>query len=561
MTKWWLLVAAMSWAATTAAAPQQSPAPPSDTLSTAVPSVRHARHRPLLRHVPPRRGVIDGRPIRRVTIEPHNVYEPGGPAGLAGFHRVADRLHIRTRTSTVQSYLLFRPGDIWSDALARETARNLRALDFIDPQLIEAHRVGDSVDVRIETRDVWTTSPEFNIESGGGRQTGSFGFTERNLLGLGKSVSVSYREDAVGVSRHFGYDDPNLGGSRGVLHTGAGKSAEGASAQFNTELPFYAEATPLAYGSSWDRSTFVAHLFQRGSETASIDERVEQGAAWFGGRVGHDGQIVRLTGSFEFEDRRRGPTRLAPGASLDFAGGEEEVRRRLVAAKLRWWMPRYVELEDINRLDRVEDFDLGPSATMKFGFSPRFLGSTADEAHLELGIDTGIENGAGFGWVRCSTTGWMRPSPVDMISRVDARWYFIPPGHTIALGAFGLQGSRVSRDFQASIGGLNGLRAYAVQAVSGRQVWRFNAEDRWIFSPEDWQLLTLGTAAFYDAARGWGAGAEGDGWFQDAGVGLRIGLPQLGLSQVLRFDVAWPISPTRDGRREAVFSFGSNQAF
>ena len=64
-----------------------------------------------------------------------------------------------------------------------------------------------------------------------------------------------------------------------------------------------------------------------------------------------------------------------------------------------------------------------------------------------------------------------------------------------------------------------------------------------------------------DVARAWGPGAEGSDWFVDAGLGLRVSLPQWSLGQVLRFDVAWPLYPRRDGQRRPVLSFGSNQAF
>jgi hypothetical protein len=76
-----------------------------------------------------------------------------------------------------------------------------------------------------------------------------------------------------------------------------------------------------------------------------------------------------------------------------------------------------------------------------------------------------------------------------------------------------------------------------------------------------WAYLNAGTAVFFDAARAWGAGAEGTGWFRDAGVGLRLGIPSWGLTEVMRVDIAWPIEPSRDGANLPVLTFGSSQAF
>src|SRR5439155_20976876 len=62
--------------------------------------------------VPPQS--LDGLPIGAIEIEPHTIYDPVPAGRLRAFYRVANRLHVRTRRSTVRSQLLFRPGDPWS---------------------------------------------------------------------------------------------------------------------------------------------------------------------------------------------------------------------------------------------------------------------------------------------------------------------------------------------------------------------------------------------------------------------------------------------------------------
>jgi len=551
------LVAAAAVAAALAAA--RPPAAPD--------SVRHGSTRvrdlprPRVRRVTVQPSALESRPIGRVEIQPGNVYEPGSGRGISALHRLANRLHTRTRPATVRNELLFAPGGSWSERTALETARNLRALDYLVPQRIEARPLGDSVAVTVETRDLWTTSPDINIESVGGTRSGASGFTERNLLGLGKSIAVLYRQGSTGVSRSLTYDDPNLGGGHVRLRAALGKSSDGASRGLSVGRPFYAEETPRSWSVSGDAVTSVARLYQNGSEVADFDQRLQALSLAHGWRLPFDSTITRLTLSFEMLDRRWGASRLAPGAPPEFAGGEEEDRRRMLAAEVRFWNPRFVEAQDVDRMDRVEDFDLGTSLRLKAGFAPRFLGSTGGEAYGRARIDVGALGRPGFGWVRASVESRLRPAPRDLISQLDGRWYFVSGGHTVALAAAGRAGGHASRSFQILAGGLNGLRAFPAQAVAGRRLWRFNAEDRWLLTPERWQLLRVATAVFYDAARAWGPGAEGSGWFHDAGVGLRLGFPRGGLAQVVRVDVTWPIEPTIGRRREPVFSFGSSQAF
>ena len=72
---------------------------------------------------------------------------------------------------------------------------------------------------------------------------------------------------------------------------------------------------------------------------------------------------------------------------------------------------------------------------------------------------------------------------------------------------------------------------------------------------------SVGGAVFVDAAHAWSPIGDPQSWHHDAGVGLRLSFPHASMHQVLRFDLAFPLSPMRDGRRAPVFSFGSAQAF
>jgi hemolysin activation/secretion protein len=195
--------------------------------------------------------------------------------------------------------------------------------------------------------------------------------------------------------------------------------------------------------------------------------------------------------------------------------------------------------------------------------APRFLGSSADEGFGEVRAAGGVQAGErNFGLASFQLASRLLPSPREAVARFEARWNSqIVPRHTLALGVLGAAGARTARDYQVIVGGLNGLRAYPVHALAGTQVWRFNAESRWFLVSDYFQVVSLGAAAFYDAARAWGPGSFDLGWHHDVGFGLRLSLPHSALNRVTRFDVAFPVDPTRDGRREAVFSFGSSQAF
>lgn len=511
---------------------------------------------------PPVEHRFVGHRIDSVEIHAHNIFDPAPGSLSAPLQRLANHLHVPTRAATVRSHLLFREGDAWDPAIGEETARNLRRLQFLQLERLEPVMSGDSLRIVVETRDLWSTLLDFNVERGGGGTYGALSFTERNLLGFGKEVSAGYSEDPTGISRGAYYSDPALGGGRTILRAGGATGSNGASNEFQFGVPFWAQDAPTTSMIEGTRVTSVAHLFERGSEVATFDRRIEtlEVTAGYGRR--QDGIIRRVTGSFRLFNRRLGPSTIVPGAPSDFAGKEDNLRIRRLSGRLMLWRPDYIRRSYVNEMGTVEDFDVGQAAEIELGVSPKFLGATADEAYLHFGLDAGARNPLGFGRVKIDMEGRVRNTPVEVVRRLDARWtHMWGPRHAMLFSVLGTEGTHVPRDFQVVFGGLNGLRAYSVHALAGRRAWRFNAEDRWTLPQDIGYQLRLGVAGFYDGARAWGPGSAGSEWFHSAGFGVRMSLPRLAPSQILRIDVAWPIEPTRDGRRDPVVSFGSKQAF
>jgi hypothetical protein len=508
-------------------------------------------------------GPAEGLPVARVRIRPHPIFDPVPPGRLSGFYRLANRLHTRTRESAIRSHVLLAPGEPWQAARARETERNLRALEIFDEARVRGERDGDSVTVTVETHDAWTSNPEFNLERGGGRLFGSVQFSERNLLGRAQQLSIAYREDPAGNARSIAVADPGIGGTRLRFSASASDGSSGTNSEVSFGLPFYAEDTPLSSVVGALRAHSEARLYQQDAEVAHFARRNEQIEL----RVGHgrrlDHSIIRLTGSLLIWDRSFGSATLAPGAPAAFVAGEEQLRVRRLAVEARLWRPGFVERTVVDRLDGIEDIDLGRSITFTAGLSPHILGSTVTEGYGSVGGGVGADAGrVGFGWTRVSASTRFLDRPRETKLDFEARWVNQAiPRQTLVLAAVGGASWRPERDFQFVVGGLNGLRAHGVHALAGDQIWRLNAESRWLIGRNFYQLVSVGAAAFWDAARTWGTGSGDAPWQHDIGLGLRLSLPHSALNRVMRLDLAWRASPNPVSPRQAVFSFGSSQAF
>lgn len=508
-------------------------------------------------------AVPAGLPIARVVLDRRGVLEPAPRGRLGALFRLADHLHVRTREGTIRRQLLIAPGDRWEADRARESERALRALDIFDRVRIEALRTADSARVIVHTRDSWTTSPEFTLERGGGRTYGSIEFSERNLLGRAKFVSVAYREAPEGISRSFEVSDPAVLGSRLRMRVGA---ASGSGGVFNTlviDRPFYAEDTRLAFGLRAERADNQVRLYASGIQAAEFPRQLERVELYAGLGRRRRGIVRRLTASWLTLDRTLGGSVLEAGAPAGFAGDMERLHLRRFAVEGRLWQPRFVERTRVDGLIGIEDIDLSRLVALTGGVSLRPLGGTANEGFLALRLGAGTDrHRVGFGWLRATGSSRVLAGLREAAGVLDARWVNQAlPRHTLVVAALGAAGYRTARDYQLVVGGLNGLRAHPVHGHSGSRLWRLNAESRWLLGRELFQLVSIGAAGFWDAARTYGAGSNGEPWQHDLGFGLRLSLPGSAVTRVARFDIAWPVSPAGPGPREPVFSFSSSQAF
>src|SRR5262249_35131188 len=131
--------------------------------------------------------------------------------------------------------------------------------------------------------------------------------------------------------------------------------------------------------------------------------------------------IVRATGSFLARDRRFGPTRLDPGAPEAFAGGEENLAQRRAAIDMVWWRAHFLEVSGVERLEGVEDVDVGTAVAVRAGLAPRLLGSSADEGYGAARLETGATLGpVAFARLAIGAESRIRRELLERVLRTEA---------------------------------------------------------------------------------------------------------------------------------------------
>lgn len=139
----------------------------------------------------------EGKIIRDIKIEttdPFGHKISDGNKDQKWYDRLANRVHIDTKKSTIRNYLLFKKGENYNAQKLYESERVLRDMKFVNRvniSVIDSNSTQDSIDVLVQLLDSWSLKPRFRFS---GSNIG-LGLREDNLLGLGHEVSFLYSND------------------------------------------------------------------------------------------------------------------------------------------------------------------------------------------------------------------------------------------------------------------------------------------------------------------------------------------------------------------------------
>ncbi len=152
----------------------------------------------------PEQEVYDGKTIRNITVQtvdPFGYSKNEERKNAKWYDRVADRIHIDSKPSTIKNYLLFRKGEPYNAQKIYESERILRSMPFINRVniSIEENEDAKSVDILIKVLDSWSLKPSMSYSNG---ETG-FGLTEQNLLGLGHEIDLGYTYNSRDKQNHL----------------------------------------------------------------------------------------------------------------------------------------------------------------------------------------------------------------------------------------------------------------------------------------------------------------------------------------------------------------------
>ena len=520
--------------------------------------------------VPP--DVSTGPVIAEIIIERANVFDPNVKGEDSWAFQTANKLHFITREKIVRDELLFAPGERWDALRVLESERNMRSgYPYRRAEITPVPRPDGRVDALVRTQDAWSTNPQIGLGTSGGQSSASFGIEENNLLGYGKSINFSHSEgqSTAGYQRSnsYGYGDPRFLGTRLALGAAYSKSNNADTESTSLTRPFYSLATGRAVTVSWRNANSIGTEVRDGSDYSKFAERNRVVNAEYGLRLNQDRWFVQRVEAGWYENRAVfGRTDETPGtlpgtqpANLNMSGP---------TIGYSWIQPRYVKETYIDRMERIEDFNLGNELRARTGYMARGTGSDEDRWIFNLADQQGLGLGEGrFALAGVGLSGRIFNNKLEnglATANFNFFWknYIWTRTRTLVAHVEAAQGHSLDLENQIILGGSNGLRGYKNDAFVGGRSILMNLEDRFFFDGEYFHLVRFGGAVFVESGS---VVPEGSGFSparfrSDVGAGLRAASTRSTSGNVVRMDIAYALNGGPGGSRWVVSLRGS-QAF
>lgn len=504
-------------------------------------------------------------PIAEIRIERVNVFDPTVLGEDIWPFRIANKIHYPTREAIIQRELLFAPGEVWDPLKVIQSERNLRANgSFRRVDILQIARRDGRVDAVVRTQDSWTTNPRFSAGTEGGESFFGLGLEEGNLLGYGKSASFDYGRRGAVTTSSYAYGDPRFLGTRLSLDGGYSRSTSGDSASASLKQPFYSLDSRRATAVAWQRSVTDKIVYRDAEEFSSFRLRRRIAEASLGQRLDADHIFVqRVEGGWYSDQAQYEPLPKTVAGTLP-------ADRELSGPTLgySWVRPDYIKETYIDRMERVEDFNLGNELSVRGGWMSAKTGSDRDRTIFNASNQQGVRFAPGrFAIGRVALMGrtvagkWENAlANADLNIIWKTNW---KGDHTLVGHLEGAFGKFLDRDSAINLGGNTGLRGYKNNSFVGGQAVLVNFEDRFFFPGEMFHLMRLGAAVFVDSGivAGEGSNMTLRGIRSDIGAGLRAASTRSRSGGVGRLDVAYALNRGPGGGSRWVISITGGQAF
>ncbi len=506
-----------------------------------------APHQALEQQVPP------GTVIRSIRIRRFKVFDMNDPAENGTVYRWANNFQFNTHESVIRAQLLVEAGDAYVPARLRESERILRNLKFIYDASVRPWRwCGDSVDLEVVTRDIWTFTPTVSFSRSGGSNESALGFRDTNFLGSGKQVALRRESDDERTGITAIYADPGILGTRWETRLSFTENDDGHDRLIRLDRPFFSVYERWAAGFAVRDAQLEEKIWYRGDEIEEFDHS-EKNFRLSGGiapEIQEEHRVGRWLAGYRYEDH-----------GFDFS--DSDIPPAELPADRTYSYPfigfesiedEYAEAKNLDYLGRTEDVFVGERYRWTLGYSGEGLGATRDQIALEGNYSNTLVANRKVLWeLETQLSGYWSldegefenfwwTTETRYLHRQAHKWSFFADMRVDYTD--GLTG-----DQQVTLGGDNGLRGYDRYYQVGDRSAVLNLEQRYYSDWHPLRLVRVGFAAFLDVGRAWYSNRDNGpngGVLSNAGIGLRLNSSRADKGNVIHVDLAFPFNKAND---------------
>ncbi len=461
-------------------------------------------------------------------------------------HKLANRLHINTRTEVIRERL---PKVLLEDPNPEsiaEAERVIRALPYIYDAKIELESGATTPAIKVKTSDRWTILPNLFFSRASGQTNTTVGVSDDNFLGRGIYAGISYTDNTQRTGVLLDWNIP-LGSIRHASLSGAlADNDDGHLYRLAFNKPFYELNGRRSLSAVLHSEEREDRQFQNGFTSNAYQHDIDFASVGIGWSAGlHAGRTVRWTA----------------GATLDrhdFAPSTDRITnaRPLDRDFMYPWLGleilhnRYAKLANVNLITKLEDIQLGWQHRFSVGVE---------------GNDVRSGNGVGSHLNWASSNTWQADQHVFRISLRSNGSFGTTADDNYRLGGKVESFIKLSEKFTAynrtvyarvnnnyidrplTLGGVSGVRGYPFQYQHGDSLWASNLELRYYPGNTYYQMFNVAWLAFVDAGQARGQGLfrnEREDMLSSVGVGARIHAPRFSGRNVLHINL---VHPTTDG--------------
>jgi len=469
--------------------------------------------------------------VGTIEVNAGDIFKLSNPEESKNIHQVTNKLHIKTKPEVIRRKLLFTSGDSFKKRSLDESTRLIRANRYIkDVDIIPYEVCGRNVNIKVNTNDRWTLAPGVSFGKSGGKNKSGMEIQENNLFGLGKSLSLNYKNNRERREKLLKYSDEQFLGTRQHLTAAITRNSDGNGYQLDLSLPYYSLDSRRAWGTNNSRIQQENSIYTEGDVTDKIKFNEKSHSAFWGWSNGlKNDSVSRFKVGWSYSEAQYG--QLLP-----------------ITQSYPWFEYEYIKEQFTTRtnfksMGEVEDVPLGLNYAIEVGLLNQELGSSENHIRLASKVSKGFEfeNSLGFfnsDFITYLGDGRLQGETLNLRSEL---FTFNDNGSDLYFAGSLRVKNNLQEGEQLLLGSETGLRGYPEGYQDGTKSVVLTTEKRYHFDWYPLQLAKFGAVVFADAGTTWGGNNKTE-LLTDVGFGLRMIPTRTSTTKALHLDFAFPLN-------------------